>query len=184
MQDVIKLSKDKMEKSLSVLKEDLTTVRAGRANPGMLSKVTVDYYGAATPLKQIASISVPEPRTLQITPYDKSAASSIEKAIIAANLGFNPTNDGSVIRISVPQLTEERRKELAKQVQKLGEDAKISVRNVRRETNDTLKKAEKDAEISEDDEKKFLDEVQKLTDEMSKKIDDMIKKKEDEIMEI
>lgn len=184
MQDVIKLSKDKMEKSLSVLKEDLTTVRAGRANPGMLSKVTVDYYGAATPLKQIASISVPEPRTLQITPYDKSAASSIEKAIISANLGFNPTNDGSVIRISVPQLTEERRKELAKQVQKLGEDAKISVRNVRRETNDTLKKAEKDAEISEDDEKKFLDEVQKLTDEMSKKIDDMIKKKEDEIMEI
>lgn len=184
MEEIISSSKEKMEKSISVLKEDLQTVRAGRANPNMLAKVTVEYYGTQTPITQIAGISVPEPRLLQVSPYDKSALAAIEKAIIAADLGLNPNNDGNLIRISIPQLTEDRRKELVKQVQKMGEDTKISIRNIRRDSNDSIKKEEKDASISEDDSKRLQDEIQKITDSTIKKVDDVIKTKEEEIMEI
>jgi len=159
--NVQEILEQKMSKTISVLKEELNTVRAGRANPALLDKVTVDYYGSPTPLKNLANISAPEPRTLLISPFDPKSISDIEKAINAANLGMNPSNDGTIIRMGVPQLTEERRKELSKSVKKYGEDAKIAVRNERRDANDELKKQEKAGEITEDDLKKQLDQIQK-----------------------
>lgn len=177
-------AKERMEKTISVLKEDLQTVRAGRANPNMLNKITVNYYGVQTPLKQMANISVPEPRTLQITPWDKSAVKDIERAIIEADLGFNPNNDGTNIRINIPQLTEERRNELNKQVQKMGEESKISIRNIRRDANDKIKESEKNSDISEDLSVVLQDDIQKLTDEFTKKIDEIIENKQKEISEI
>ena len=154
MENVKKNYSEKIEKTLVVLKEDLNTVRAGRANPAILDKISAEYYGVPTPLKSLANISVPDPRTLMISPFDVSSVGAIEKAINEANLGLNPSNDGKVIRLIIPQLTEERRKELTKTVKKMGEDAKIAVRNLRRDVNDKVKKMEKDGELTEDELKK------------------------------
>ena len=182
--EVHKKLEEKMEKTISVLKEELLTIRAGRANPNMLDRVSVDYYGTMTPLKQMAAVSSPEPRTIMVQPWDKTAMASIEKAILTSDLGFNPSNDGNVIRINIPQLTEERRKDLIKLVAKTGEQAKVALRNERREANEAIKKLEKTSEISEDDAKKAQDEVQKITDAHTKTIDELIEKKEKDIMEV
>ena len=184
MENVKKNYSEKIEKTLAVLKEDLNTVRAGRANPAILDKISAEYYGVPTPLKSLANISVPDPRTLMISPFDVSSVGTIEKAINEANLGLNPSNDGKVIRLIIPQLTEERRKELTKTVKKMGEDAKVAVRNLRRDANDKVKKMEKDEELTEDELKKGLDHVQKMTDDGIKKIDEMISKKEKEVLEV
>ena len=182
--DVHKQLEAKMTKTIDALKHEYTTIRAGRANAQMLDKVRVDYYGSLTPINQMAAISVPEPRTLMINPWDKSSMAEIEKAIRNSDLGLNPTNDGQVIRISVPALTEERRKELAKRVHKVAEEFKVRLRNERRDANDALKKMEKDGELTEDELKKGLDHVQKMTDDGIKKIDEMISKKEKEVLEV
>ena len=182
--DIHKKLEEKMEKTISVLKEELLTIRAGRANPNMLDRVMVDYYGTMTQLKQMAAVSSPEPRTILVQPWDKTAMGSIEKAILISDLGFNPTNDGNSIRINIPQLTEERRKDLIKLVLKTGEQAKVALRNERREANDEIKKLEKTSELSEDDSKKAQDEVQKITDAHIKTIDEVIAKKEKDIMEV
>ncbi|PKM85167.1 MAG: ribosome recycling factor [Firmicutes bacterium HGW-Firmicutes-11] len=184
MRDTISDLTTKMEKTKSVLKEDLNTVRAGRANPALLDKVMVDYYGVPSPLKNIANVSAPEPRTLLIAPFDPKSIQDIEKAINMANLGINPSNDGKSIRLVIPQVTEERRKELTKLIRKMGEDAKVAVRNERRDANDSLKKQEKAGELTEDDLKHDLDQVQKKTDACIKDIDDIIAQKEKEILEV
>lgn len=176
--------KEKMDKTMSVLQQELKSVRAGRANPALLDRVEVEYYGSMTPLKQLAAISAPEPRLLQIQPYDMNALADIERAIMASDLGLNPSNDGKVVRLMIPMLTEERRKELVKTVKKLGEDAKVALRNERREANDKLKKMNKSNELTEDDLRKAEDEVQKVTDNHVKEVDRIIKVKEDEIMEV
>ncbi len=176
--------KEKMQKTLSVLKQDLNTVRAGRANATLLDQISVDYYGSPTPIKNICSISVPDPRSLLITPFDPKSMKDVEKAIMVSNLGINPTNDGRNIRLVIPALTEERRKELTKVIKKMGEESKVAVRNLRRDVNDTLKKAQKNSEITEDDLKNELDEIQKLTDNCMKDIDKMIAEKDKELMEL
>jgi ribosome recycling factor len=181
---VIEQAKEKMSKAIQVLTKELATIRAGRANASLLDKVVVDYYGAPTPVNQLASITVPEARLLVIQPYDKSVVGEVEKAILKSDLGLTPTSDGSIIRISIPPLTEERRKELVKLVRKEAEEAKVAVRNVRRDANDDLKKLEKNGEITEDDLRGYTEDVQKITDEHVKKIDDIVKKKEKEIMEV
>lgn len=175
---------DRIEKTKEVLKEDLNTVRAGKANPALLDKVSVDYYGTPTPLKNITNISVPDPKSLLITPFDPSSLGDIERAINAANIGITPTNDGKNIRLVIPALTEERRKELTKITKKYGEEAKVAVRNLRREANEAVKKQEKDKEISEDDRDEELEKIQKTTDEAVKAIDEIIKAKDAEIMEV
>ncbi|MFE0390618.1 MULTISPECIES: ribosome recycling factor [Bacillus] len=177
-------TKERMQKAISAYQRELATVRAGRANPSLLDKVAVEYYGAQTPLNQIASITVPEARMLVITPYDKTALGDIEKAIQKADLGVTPSNDGNIIRITIPPLTEERRKELAKLVKKYSEDAKVAVRNIRRDANDDLKKLEKNGEMTEDELRSSTEDVQKLTDEYVSKIDEITKDKEKEIMEV
>jgi ribosome recycling factor len=177
-------AEEKMEKTLAHYKEELKTVRTGRASTSMFEKITVDYYGAPTPLPQVATINVPEPRMITITPFDPNMITDIEKAIMSSGMGFNPSNDGKLIRIPVPQLTEERRKELVKLVKKMGEDTKLAVRNERRSANDQIKKLEKNKEISEDDSKKGVQNIQELTDEYIKKIDDLTDLKEKDIMEI
>lgn len=182
--DYQKLFEEKMQKSVNVLKENLNTVRAGKANPALVDKLLVEYYGSPTPLKGLANISVPEPRTLMISPFDSKSIPDIEKAIAVANIGITPSNDGKVIRLVIPQVTEERRKDLAKTIKKIGEDAKIAIRNERRDANDHLKKQEKDGEITEDDLKQELDQVQKKTDKCMKLIDEMIVSKEKELMEV
>ena len=182
--DVQGVLSDKITKSISVLKENLNTVRAGRANPALVDKIMVDYYGTPTPLKSLSNISVPDPRTLQIAPFDAKSISDIEKAINAANIGINPVNDGKVIRLGIPQVTEERRKELTKLVKKMGEDCKVAIRNERREANEALKKMEKQTELTEDDLKKELDDVQKKSDKAIKEIDDIVTAKEKEILEV
>ena len=175
---------ERIDKSIEVLKTDLNTVRAGRANPALLDKVMVDYYGSPTPLKNLSNISVPDPRTLLITPFDPKSIADIEKAINIAELGINPSNDGKCVRLVVPQLTEERRKELTKTVKKMGEDTKVAVRNLRRDANDALKKENKDGELPEDDYKKALDLVQKTVEQAIKKIDDIVAAKDKEILEV
>ena len=184
MSDIIKDTKARMQKSIDNLSRELANIRAGRANSNLLNGVTVDYYGAPTPVQQLASINVPEARLLVISPYDKTSVDDIEKAIIAANLGVNPTSDGEVIRISVPALTEERRKELVKNVKKIGEDAKVSIRNIRRDINDHLKKQEKKGDITEDDLRSQTDDVQKATDNSIKEIDQLVEDKEQDIMSV
>ncbi|MBO3064425.1 MULTISPECIES: ribosome recycling factor [Staphylococcus] len=184
MSDIINDTKSKMQKSVDNLSRELANISAGRANSNLLNGVTVDYYGAPTPVQQLASISVPEARLLVIAPYDKSSVGNIEKAINAANLGVNPSSDGEVIRISVPALTEERRKDLVKEVKKIGEDAKVAVRNVRRDANDELKKQQKNADITEDDLKSQTADVQKLTDDSIKEIDKLLEEKEQDIMSV
>ena len=171
----------KIEKSLSVLKEDLATVRAGRANAALVDKVMVEYYGTPTPLKALANISVPEPRTLLISPFDPKSIPDIEKGI---NIGINPVNDGKAIRLQIPQVTEERRKELTKIVKKMGEETKVAVRNLRREANDKVKKMEKAGDFTEDDAKSTLDDIQKDIDKAVKSIDEIVAAKEKEILEV
>lgn len=180
----MELLEEKIGKSEAMLKEDLATVRAGRANAALVDKVMVEYYGTPTPLKALANISVPEPRTLMITPFDPKSIPEIEKAINVANIGINPINDGKVIRLQIPQVTEERRKELTKTVKSMGEDTKVAVRNLRRDANDKVKKLEKSGDYTEDDVKSTLDEIQKLTDKSIKEIDAIVAEKEKEIMEV
>ena len=175
---------EKIEKSLHVLKEEMGTVRAGRANAALVDKVTVEYYGTPTPLKALANISVPEPRTLMISPFDPKSIPEIEKAINAANIGITPANDGKVIRLQIPQVTEERRKELNKIVKKLGEETKVAVRNLRRDANDKVKKMEKSGEFTEDDAKDTMEDIQKTIDKAVKDIDQIVADKEKEIMEV
>lgn len=181
---VLENTKDKMEKAVASLSRELASVRAGRASANLLDKISVDYYGAPTPVNQLASISVPEARMLVIQPYDKSVLGDIEKAILKSDLGLTPSNDGSIIRLSIPALTEERRKELVKLVKKYAEEAKVAVRNIRRDGNDDLKKLEKNGDITEDELRNNTDNVQKLTDEYIVKVDNVAKDKEKEIMEV
>ncbi len=176
--------KDKMQKSLESLQKDYASIRAGRANPHILDKLTVDYYGAPTPIQQVANVSVPEARVIQITPWEPSMVKEIEKAIMVSDLGINPTNDGKNVRLVFPDLTEERRKELAKEVKKMGENAKVALRNVRRDANDFVKKTGKAEALSEDESKDLEDQIQKLTDEYSKKVDVAIEDKTKEIMTV
>ena len=173
-----------MEKCLDSLERDYKTIRAGRANPSVLDKITVDYYGCPTPLNQMAAISVPEPKMIMIQPWDASTLRSIEKAINTSDLGINPTNDGKVIRLIFPPLTEERRRELVKDVAKRAEDAKVAIRNVRRDAMDDLKKLKKNNEITEDDQKTGEKKLQDITDSYVKQTDEMEKKKEQEILSI
>ncbi len=182
--DLLKDASDKMEKSIVALQKDLATLRAGRATPALLDKIMVDYYGVPTPIVQMASVSVPEPRTLVIQPWDKGTVKDIEKAILKSDLGMTPISDGSVIRLPIPAMTEERRLELVKTVRKKGEDCKIAIRNIRREANDLLKDLEKASEISEDDLKRNQDDVQKMTDKQVKQIEETIEAKEKEILAV
>ena len=174
----------KMKKTAEVLKTQLASVRAGRATAAVLDQITVDYYGVPTPIQQVASIAVPDPRSLVITPWDGSVLKGIEKAILASELGINPQNDGKCIRLVFPQLTEERRKELAKQVKKYGEEAKVAVRNIRRDAMDKFKKQQKASEITEDDYKGIEKDIQKLTDDYIKEVESIADKKEKELFEI
>ena len=183
MNDKIKEYADKMQKSFDFLKEELASIRAGRANPHVLDKIKVDYYGTPTPLQQVGNVSVPEARIIQIAPWDKTLIKDIEKAIITSDLGITPTNDGAVIRLVFPELTEERRKQLAKDIRKKGEDAKVAVRNVRRDGNDALKKL-KGSDVSEDEINDLNDELQKVTDKYIKDIDAAVEDKNKEIMTV
>ncbi len=184
LDDISKQAREQMDKTLQILKNDLASLRAGRANPKLLDRITVDYYGVPTPINQVANLSVPEPRLLVISPWETNMIPEIEKAIMKSDLGINPTNDGKVIRLVFPELTEERRKELVKLANKMGEDAKIAIRMARRNANDQIKKLKKNSEITEDEQKMGENEIQKITDEYVKKVDNMIKEKEKEIMEI
>ena len=175
---------ERMQKTIEVVKSNFAAVRAGRANAGVLDRITVEYYGAPTPLNQVANIGSPDPRTLTIQPYDMSLLKAIEKAIQTSDLGINPQNDGRVIRLAFPQLTEERRKDLTKQVRKYGEEGKVAVRNIRRDAMDDIKKRTKKSELTEDDQKKLEKELQELTDKRCKDIDDLTAKKEKELMAV
>ncbi|KAA0564206.1 ribosome recycling factor [Rossellomorea aquimaris] len=181
---IITNAKERMTKAIQTFSRELASIRAGRANASLLDKITVDYYGAPTPVNQLAGISIPEARMLVIQPYDKSALGDIEKAILKSDLGITPTSDGNIIRIVVPALTEERRKELVKLVKKEAEDAKVAIRNIRRDANDDLKKKEKSGDITEDDLRGYSDDVQKATDESIVKIDGIAKDKEQEMLEV
>lgn len=181
---VISNAKTKMEKAISAYTRELASIRAGRASASLLDRISIDYYGSQTPINQMAGISVPEARLLVIQPYDKTVLGEIEKAILKSDLGLNPSNDGSIIRIAIPALTEERRKDLVKVVKKEAEEAKIAVRNVRRDANDDLKKLEKNGDITEDDLRGYADDIQKMTDGNISKIDDITKDKEKEILEV
>lgn len=184
MKEQIKNAKAKMQKTLESLDREFKEIKAGRANPAVLNKVTVEYYGASMPINQLASVSVAESRILAITPFDKSILHAIEKAIQKSDIGINPTNDGSVIRLVFPQLTGEKRKELCKDIKKYGEEAKVTIRNARRDALDKIKKMKKDSLITEDDVKNAEKEIQKLTDDFCKDIDNMVSDKEKEIMSI
>ena len=184
MKELEKKLQAQMDKTIEALKYEFSTIRAGRANAQMLDKIRVDYYGTPTPINQIGSISVPEPRTLVINPWDKSAMKDIETAIRNSDLGLNPTNDGEVIRLNVPALTEERRVELTKKAKKAAEEFKVRIRNERRDANDKLKKLEKEGEITEDDLKKAQDNVQKMTDKYTKEVDVLLEVKEKDIMAV
>ena len=184
MDERLQIFQDKMEKSLANLNEEFAGIRAGRANPHVLDKLRVDYYGTPSPIQSVANVSVPEPRMIQIQPWDAGLIKDIEKAILASDLGLTPANDGKVIRLVFPELTEERRKELVKDVKKKGEEAKVAIRNIRRDANDAVKKEAKANEISEDDQKQLEDKIQKLTDEYVKKIDQAIDAKSTEVMTV
>ncbi len=181
---VFKETNERMKKALEALKHELSKMRTGRASVGLLDEVRVDYYGTQTPLKQMASLSVPDPRTIMIQPWDASAVPLIEKAIQKSDLGLNPANDGKVLRVPIPPLNEERRKELVKVSKKFGEECKVSIRNTRREANEELKELKKASEITEDEERKAHDKIQKLTDDFIKQIEDALAHKEKDIMEV
>ena len=184
MDERLNIYEEKMNKTMNNLSEEYGGIRAGRANPHVLDKLRVDYYGTPTPIQQVANVNVPEPRMIQIQPWEASMVKAIEKAILTSDLGINPTNDGKVIRLVFPELTEERRKELVKDVKKKGENAKVAVRNVRRDANDTIKKENKANEISEDEQKQLEDQIQKLTDKYVAKIEDAIEAKSNEVMTV
>ena len=184
MDDKLKVFEDKMEKAISVLRSDYATIRAGRANPHVLDKLRVDYYGTPTPIQQVGNVTVPEARIIQIAPWEKSLLKEIEKAILTSDIGINPTNDGSVIRLVFPELTEERRKDLVKEVKKKAEDGKVAIRNIRRDGNDAFKKLAKSEDISEDEIKQLEDELQKLTDKFIKTVDDMVDAKSKDILTV
>ncbi|MCO6530519.1 MULTISPECIES: ribosome recycling factor [Lactobacillus] len=179
--ETIKKAKQNMDKSITVFEKNLGTIRAGVANAALLDGVKVDYYGAPTPLTQMSSVTIPEPRVLLITPYDQNSVDDIEHALLASNLGLTPANDGKVIRLVIPQLTGERRQEIAKEVNKMAEEGKIAIRNVRRDAMNTLKKQQKDDEITEDEQRNLEKEVQKVTDQATKKIDELAEQKRKEI---
>ncbi|MGO4531419.1 ribosome recycling factor [Paenibacillus sp. 2TAF8] len=176
-------AEERMEKAIQALRRDLATLRAGRATPALLDRVQVEYYGAMTPLNQLANISTPDSRTLMIQPWDKSAMSDIERAIMKSDLGLTPANDGSMIRLAIPPLTEERRSELVKLTKKFGEEGKVAIRNIRRDANDDIKKMEK-SEISEDESRRHQDDIQKSTDKFIAEVDKVLAAKEKEIMEV
>ena len=184
MDERLKAYDEKMEKAVDFLVSDYAGIRAGRANPHVLDKIRVDYYGTPTPLQSVGNITVPEPRMIQIAPWEKSMIKEIEKAIMTSDLGINPNNDGSVIRLIFPELTEERRKELVKDIKKKGEDAKVAIRNIRRDGNDALKKLGKSSEVSEDEVKDLEDKLQKVTDNYIKDVDKLIEDKSKEIMTV
>jgi ribosome recycling factor len=180
--DVIGTAETKMKKAITALEKELLSIRTGRANPGMLDRVSVDYYGSPTPLKQVALVAVPDARTITLQPYERNLLGDIEKALQKSDLGITPTNDGTLIRLSLPALTEERRKELTKVVKKHGEEAKVAIRNARRDGQDHLKKAEKDG-MSSDEHKRLQDQLQKLTDRFTADVDKHVEKKDHEILE-
>ena len=184
MDERLKAYDEKMEKAVDFLVSDYAGIRAGRANPHVLDKIRVDYYGTPTPLQSVGNITVPEPRMIQIAPWEKSMIKEIEKAIMTSDLGINPNNDGSVIRLIFPEITEERRKELVKDIKKKGEDAKVAIRNIRRDGNDALKKLGKSSEVSEDEVKDLEDKLQKVTDNYIKDVDKLIEDKSKEIMTV
>ncbi len=184
MNENIKECTMKMEKTLSVLKDELHGIRTGRASVSLMDNVTLDYYGTPTPIGQMATVNTPEPRMITVAPWDITMLPEIEKAIRASSLGLNPGNDGKVIRVPVPALSEERRKDLARVIKKMGEDCKIALRNIRRDENEKVKQQKKDGDIPEDLEKRLLDEIQKITDEHVKSVDLIVQAKEDEIMEV
>lgn len=184
MDQRLAIYEEKMQKCVDYLLTEFAAIRAGRANPNVLNKIRVDYYGTPTPIQQVANVSVPEPRMIQIAPWDKSLIKAIEKAIMTSELGINPNNDGVVIRLIFPEVTEERRKELSKDVKKKGEEQKVAIRNVRRDGIDAVKKLEKAAEITEDDLKNLEDQLQKLTDKFVKEVDKAVEDKTKEIMTV
>ena len=184
MKEQLKVYETKMEKTLDSLLNDYAAIRAGRANPHVLDRIKVDYYGSPTPIQQVGNISVPEPRIILIQPWEKSLLKAIEKAIQTSDLGINPNNDGSCIRLVFPELTEDRRKELAKDVKKKGEGAKVAIRNIRRDANDTFKKMEKNDEITEDELKEATDKMQKITDKAIEKVDKAVENKTKEILTV
>jgi ribosome recycling factor len=183
-QTVLKDMEERMNKAIATLKKDLTTLRAGRANPAMLDRVMVDYYGTPTPISQLANVSVPEPRMLTIQPWDKTALKEIDRAIQQSDLGISPSNDGVIIRLIIPPLTEERRKELVKLAGKSGEETKVAIRNIRRDANDDIKKLEKAATISEDESRRHQETIQKSTDKFIAEVDKIVKDKEKDILEV
>lgn len=184
MNERLQVYEDKMKKTIGSLESDLMTIRAGRANPNILNKIMVDYYGTPTPLQQVGNISVPEARMIVIQPWERSMIKVIEKAINMSDIGINPTNDGQVVRLVFPELTEDRRKELVKDVKKKGENAKVAVRNIRRDANDAVKKQNKANEISDDEQKQLEDRIQKLTDKFITKVDEAVESKSTEVMTV
>ena len=182
--EVLSDLRKKIDKTMEHVRHEFATIRTGRASTALLDGINVDYYGSSVPLNQIANLSVPDARLLMITPYDKGGLGSIEKAILKSDLGLTPNNDGKVIRIPIPELTEERRKDLVKVVRRLAEDSRVSLRGIRREAKDRVKKSEKSGEIPEDDSHRLVDEIQKVTDEYTGKIEELLKAKENEIMEV
>jgi ribosome recycling factor len=184
MKELKEKAKSKMEKSISVMLSDFSAIRAGRANPNVLDKVKVDYYGAPTPVNQMAAVSVAEARVLVITPWDKTTLKAIEKAIQASDIGINPQNDGQVIRLTFPQLTEDRRKEIVKDVKKGGEETKVAIRSIRRDAMEKIKAMKKNSEITEDEQKDGEEDIQKMTDKFCKEVDEHVAEKEKEILSI
>ncbi len=184
MDDRIKQYQEKMQKAIDFMESEFATIRAGRANPHVLDKIRVDYYGTPSPIQQVANVSVPEPRMLQIQPWEPSLVKEIEKAINMSDLGINPTNDGKVIRLVFPELTEERRKDLTKEVKKHGENAKVAIRNIRRDANDAFKKLSKTDDVSEDEIKDLEDQIQKLTDKYVAEVDKAVETKSNELMTV
>lgn len=182
--EIMNQAQERMDNAIGAYSRELASIRAGRANASLLDRIMVEYYGAPTPLNQMAGISVPEARLIAIQPYDKTTLGEIEKAIMKSDIGITPSNDGTIIRLAIPALTEERRKEIVKTVKKEAEESKVVIRNVRRDANEDFKKLEKDSAITEDDLRRSGEEIQKLTDSYIKKIDDIAKVKEDEILEI
>ena len=177
-------SEDRMDKALGALDRDFSRLRTGRASTGLVDNIKVDYYGTPTPISQLASVAIPDSRTITIQPWDRGAFASVEKAILKSDLGLTPVNDGKIIRLEIPQLTEERRKELSKKVSKIAEDSKVVIRNIRRDANETIKKMEKKKEVTEDDSKEGQENIQKLTDKKIKVIDEIKAKKEKEVMAV
>jgi ribosome recycling factor len=184
MQEILQVYDEKMNKTLNALENDFMTIRAGRANPHVLDKIRVDYYGTPTPLQQVGNVTIPEARMIVIQPWEKSLLKAIEKAILTSDLGINPTNDGTMIRLVFPELTEERRKDLVKDVKKKGENAKVAIRNIRRDANDAFKKQLKAEEISEDEQADAEDKIQKLTDKMIAQIDKAIEEKSKDLLTV